>query len=298
MLVTAMSNQQPQPQAAPPSDEVAALQRDVQRLLGRCMLRLQQYEGLLKAIVAHHELAGPADSLERTRDRRIQETATNTLGVLIGKLLESYVVVSGVERELLGADIQADAIGFGFRMNLQMDAEDYAHTRDGLKELLELRNGLVHHFIERFDLMQVDTCAAAKEHLMTCYERIDAHYEQLRSWIEHMEQTRQLAASFMQSSAFHDLLVDGIAPDGIIDWSAAGCVRVLREASARLAIDGWTPLDAAVEWIRADHPDQTPEKYHCRTWRQVLSESRRFELFYRDEDGRKQPWYRERITAK
>ena len=35
------------------------LQREVQRLLGRCLLRLQQYERLLKALVAHHELAGP-----------------------------------------------------------------------------------------------------------------------------------------------------------------------------------------------------------------------------------------------
>lgn len=212
-----MSNQQTQPQVAPPSDEAADLQREVQRLLGRCMLRLQQYEALLKATVAHHELTGPADSLERIRDRRVEETATNTLGVLIGKLMESYVVVSGVERELMGADIQADAIGFGFRMTLQMDAEDYARTRAGLKDLVELRNGLVHHFIERFDLRQADACAAAKEYLMTCYDRIDAHYEQLRSWIEHMERGRQLAASFIQSSAFHDMLVDGIEPDGIID---------------------------------------------------------------------------------
>ena len=34
--------------------ELQDLQREVQRLLGRCMLRLQQYERLIKAIVAHH----------------------------------------------------------------------------------------------------------------------------------------------------------------------------------------------------------------------------------------------------
>lgn len=32
-------------------DDVTIQQRDVQRLLGRCLLRLQQYEGLLKSIL-------------------------------------------------------------------------------------------------------------------------------------------------------------------------------------------------------------------------------------------------------
>ncbi|ABM58434.1 hypothetical protein [Verminephrobacter eiseniae] len=68
-------------------------------------------------------------------------------------------------------------------------------------------NGLVHHFIERYDLWQADGCAAAREYLLTCYARIDGHYEQLRAWAEHMEQARQLAASFMQSSAYHDLVL-------------------------------------------------------------------------------------------
>lgn len=54
-------------------------------------------------------------------------------------------------------------------MNIQMAAEDYARTRDGLKELLDLRNGLVHHFIERYDLWQPEGCVAAREYLMDCY---------------------------------------------------------------------------------------------------------------------------------
>lgn len=289
-----MSNNQQLPETVPAPGEAPDLQREVQRLLGRCMLRLQQYERLLKAIVAHHELAGPAHSIEGIRDARVQDAATKTLGTLVGKLLDSYVVVDGVEREVLGDDTPADVISFGFRMNLQMTAEDYARTRDGLKELVDLRNGLVHHFIERYDLWQAGGCIAAREHLVACYTRIDGHYEQLRSWAEHMEQARQLAASFMQSPVYLDLVVNGIAPDGTVDWAAAGCVSALREAAAALAVDGWASLDAAIEWIGSRHSDQTPEKYGCRTWRQVLHESRRFELRYREEASRRVPWYRDR----
>lgn len=92
-----MSNDPSQLKTPVLPDDLSSLQRDIQRLLGRCLLRLQQYERLLKAIVAHHELAGPAHSLEGIRDARIQDASTKTLGTLISKLLNSYVVTDGVE---------------------------------------------------------------------------------------------------------------------------------------------------------------------------------------------------------
>lgn len=47
------------------SDEaLQALQHEVQRLLGRCLLRLQHYERLIKAIMADYEISGPARALE------------------------------------------------------------------------------------------------------------------------------------------------------------------------------------------------------------------------------------------
>ena len=45
------------------ADHRPDLQRDFQRLPGRCMLRIQQYERLMKAMLAHHGLAGPVDTL-------------------------------------------------------------------------------------------------------------------------------------------------------------------------------------------------------------------------------------------
>ncbi|MBL0421556.1 hypothetical protein JI739_14455 [Ramlibacter sp. AW1] len=99
----------------------------------------------------------------------------------------------------------------------------------------------------------------------------------------------------MQSPVYDEFMVNGMTPDGVVHWAAAGCVTVLLEASRQLAVDGWTPLDAAVQWICAQHPEQTPEKYRCRSWPQVLFESGRFDLCYRDDGGRKQPWYRERL---
>ena len=110
-----------------------------------------------------------------------------------------------------------------------------------------------------------------------------------------MDQTRRLAAEFVQSDAFLDLVIDGIAPDGTVDWPAAGIIRALQEVANELAVDGWTPVAAAGRWIMERSPEQRPNKYGCASWRQVLHESRLFELRYRDANGRRAAWYRARI---
>ena len=75
----------------PVDDTLQTLQREVQRLLGRCVLRLQQYEKLMKAIVAHHEISASGSPLESNQEQRIADAASKTLGTLVGTLLGSYV---------------------------------------------------------------------------------------------------------------------------------------------------------------------------------------------------------------
>jgi hypothetical protein len=65
--------------------ELQTQQREIQRLLGRCLLRLQQYERPIKAIVAHGDISGPAHALEGIRAARIDDASTKTLGTLIPK---------------------------------------------------------------------------------------------------------------------------------------------------------------------------------------------------------------------
>jgi hypothetical protein len=46
--------------------------------------------------------------------------------------------------------------------------------------------------------------------------------EVLRGWAESMDQARHLAAECIQSDTFRDLVINGISPDGTVDWPAAG----------------------------------------------------------------------------
>lgn len=219
-------------------------QLDVQRWLGRCMLRLQQYERLMKTLLAHHELAGPADTLEAQRAANLEKFSEKTLGTLVKSLFESYAVPDGFERELLPEDkVPTDRISMTISFRMAMAPERLAEVRAQIEELVVMRNELVHHFIERFDLWSDPGCEAALRHLEHCYQRIDHHHNELVGWVKTMDQARAHMAAFAQTDAFNDMVVNGIAPDGSFDWPHTGIVRVLREASEALSEDGWTRLD-------------------------------------------------------
>lgn len=279
----------------PIDEELQTLQREVQRMLGRCLLRLQQYEQLMKAIVAHHEISASGSPLESNQAERIADAANKTLGTLVGTLLGTYVT-SGEQDEVAEPDTPDNIISFKMKMSLQMSAEDFDRTQNDLKDLVLLRNNLVHHFIDQHDFWNLDGCRGAQKSLVAAYSRIDQHFEQLRGWAEHMDQARRLAAEFAQSDAFRDLVINGIAPDGSVDWPAAGIVRALREAADQLAVEEWTPVASAGRWIAERHPDQLPAKYGCSSWRQVVHESGLFELRYREVNGQRAAWYRPKKT--
>ncbi|MEZ5747409.1 MAG: OST-HTH/LOTUS domain-containing protein [Paracoccaceae bacterium] len=276
------------------SDEaLQALQREVQRLLGRCLLRLQQYERLIKAIMADYEISGPAHALEEVRAARITATAGKTLGTIVGELLGSYVVPNEVDAPIpTSTDTSDGHISIGSR--LQLSDADFARTESDLRELVLLRNNLVHHFIDQHDLGTLDGCRGGHDALIAAYTRIDKHFEELRAWAEDMQKARRALAGVVRSGTFHDLVVNGIHPDGTVFWPGAGIVRALQEASSELAVEGWTIVDEAGRWIAERYPEQQPANYGCSSWRQVVHESRFFELSYFEVGGRRFARYREK----
>jgi hypothetical protein len=265
------------------SEDVTSEQHEVQRKLGRCLLRLQQYEGLLKAIAAHHEIAGPADKLQVIRDSRVEELSNKTLGHLVGVLTGSYLSVESTEvADSSTADAPREAdpsqVWFRMRSSISMSPEGYAETVQQLRELVTLRNDLVHHLVERFNVWTLDGCRDAAAHLDATYLRIDGHYASLTTWAKSMQEAHALTASFFASKAWEDFYVHGIAPEGTVDWPRATVIELLREAAASEARDGWTNLADAIAFIGARHADHTPKRYGCSSWRQVLHESKLFDV--------------------
>ena len=281
-----------------PDDALKAPQHEVQRLLGRCLLRIQQYERLIKSIIANHEITGPAHALEKIKAARVADIARKTLGTLVGELLGSHVVTNKIDASIEEATgFPEDVTSFAMRMHLELSDADFARTENELNELVVLRNGLVHHFIDQHDLWSLDGCRGAQAALVATYGRIDQHFEQLRGWAEQLEQSRRGMMEFLQSDVGREFVVNGISPDGTVAWPAAGIVYALREAAGVLAVDGWASVAKAGKRIAELQPEQLPAKYGCRSWQQVVQESRVFELRYFEIDGEKSAWYREKESS-
>lgn len=283
------------------------VQREVQRKLGRCMIRIQQFELLMKAMLSSMAAEGTVEQLELA----LKKTAADVNGKSLGNLLTNYffadyLVNADSVREKLdpaeevepsspeAAAVDAGRPYFKYRFQIQMEPDDLEREKAALIKFRNLRNDIVHHLLDKFNLGEALSCQAALAYLDESYEAIDEHFIRLKGWASSMNTIREASIAFMRSNAYLDFLVNGINPDGTVDWPASGVVKALRAAEAACAINGWTLLDSAIAWLRTDHADQTPAKYQCKTWKQVLERSKQFEIRAATDSvsNRGQTWFR------
>lgn len=113
-----------------------------------------------------------------------------------------------------------------------------------------------------------------------------------------MDEAGATVAASMPTPKFVDHLLSGRRPDNALPWQQAGIVGVLRQAIAEQRAGEWARLDRAVAWVQEKHPRQTPARYGCRSWQQVLNDSGAFELRYgADERGARVAWFKARGAA-
>lgn len=185
----------------------ASLQREVQRKLGKCMLRLQHYELTLKRLLASQKLSGPPEDLQSILDKKVAAISVKTLGTLIGEFTKEYIqptlLKSGeVAQDNPGRDQQIKPTWLSIKFSMAMSTERHAEISKQLTELVELRNLLVHHLSERFDVNTESGCRGADLYLDDCYAKIDSHYLTLRTWVRVRDEALSCAAAALSSSTF------------------------------------------------------------------------------------------------
>ncbi|WP_445288692.1 hypothetical protein [Variovorax atrisoli] len=126
---------------APDTTRLAKLQRAVQHKLSGCILRLQQYARLLKAVVANTDLAGEPAQLQALRDVRVASVHKTTLGGLASLFMVGTLRAEDESAPALETDDASpgDRFWFSFQQRLAMSAERLEAITAKLKELVELR---------------------------------------------------------------------------------------------------------------------------------------------------------------
>jgi hypothetical protein len=260
----------------------ADLQREVQRKLGKCLIRIQQYEILLKEMVAKREVSAQPvqDCLPPTEP----STAMKTMGQLVGELTEKYfqptlLESGGAPTENLSDDDQHPAGWVRVRRSVSMPPDTHAKLKEELQELVDLRNDLVHHFVEGQDLVSEEGCIAADMYLHDCYAEIERHLVSLRDWAESSNKATSSMAAFVASPEFDEFLLAEMSPSiGLREAALPSLGELLRRAEDEVAKDGWTALSAAIAFVKTAAPDETPKKHGFGSWRQVLHDSKTFEV--------------------
>lgn len=270
-------------------DDLIAAQYEVQRQLGDCLLRLQAYELSLKSLI------GTANFRHRSTAPRQLEAAIpaelhrKTLGMLADTLMTSFFIAGAPPDHTLPDEDHPDGMMVTCRMRIALPKEEFQKTQADIRNLVALRNDLVHHFLEQNDLKTLEGCGRAQATLVTAMERITAAFATLGSMIGPLQEAMDAMAAYISSPEGRAILIHDQLP-----WHRLSITQALTEAAEACKIDGWASVSDAVAWINAHHPDERPETYGCQSWPQVIHETRLFDLRHLSRDGKSQRLYRTR----
>lgn len=274
-------------------DKLRALQAQVEQKLGRCLLRFQAYETAVKALLGHHKFTALLSHMDGDTPNT-SDVSRKTLGSLVKQLLTDFLI-SESKVDSFGALKQNEPTGASVSFQFQISIADNEWTQldANLRDFVNLRNDLVHHFFERHDLKSSEGCLAAEEALDDACDRIEGHIKMLREWLEDMSQTKSMAAKYIGSDAIMKFLVNGEVP-----WSDLKVIAIFRDVAASVSYDGWTPISEALKLILIRCPDELPTNYGCVSWNQVLHESRLFTLRYIERGESRALFYKEKEKSK
>lgn len=261
----------------------AAHQRTVQRKLGRCLMRLQQVELLVKAlwIDSEHESAfGQIEEIQAVQQQRKEFVSDKTLGTVLKSFVGSYIApdLGQDAGDEVAVSVNDQQMLFRYKSKISMAEDDYARTVQEFEALVAMRNELVHHFIQRFNLWSDEGCEAAEAHLDSCDKQIESQLAIMHAWVKSHQEARDRTLALANSDDFLAFLNQGRLPDGKIDWRFTIAVQALREAESKLAKDGWTSVIEAERWLEKAYPEEKPALYGCSRWRHLLHESGLFEI--------------------
>ncbi len=259
-------------------DELRTAQDDVHLRLGKCLVQIQAVEYMLKRLLAVRSFGGAIDTLEKQLATRHEDYKTNTLGTLVKELLMVFALPEGKEPPPAKEDPNCDKIQVHFSMSMQFPEDRLADISQSLGNLVALRNNVVHHLLELHPLRTIEGCQQAVRYLEDFAALTAHHRKQLEEWADVHDKAKLTMSEFMQTPAYLDMVIDGIFPDGTVDWAGSGIARGLREAATALSAGDWTRLEDAVAWLRVNQPRHIPSRYGCRTYRQAISRSRAFDV--------------------
>lgn len=235
-----------------------AIDADLQMRLGRNLVVFQRIEANLKQMMAANRLAfhlplgadaaGTQAALEsdlaHQRKKAGKRNKAN-LGMLVGDYLDE--VVAGKEPPP-GPD-RPDCISLTFSFRLEKPDGAIQTDRERLAAMVEERNALVHHFLERLVPLTPESQQAARVWLDAQHARALVLLQELRSHNTALAEGRQAHLAYLRSPEFGHHFEHA----WLLDSPLVQAFATMAEQAART--DGWVVYDNARRIIRENLPD-------------------------------------------
>lgn len=191
-------------------EDASALRTEIYTLLGLCLLRLQSCESMLKLLVAEGAFDGTPDTLSRRRSKRRASVAGSTLGGLVTLFIGSTLVedADSIPSE---TDEKSHRQGSSAasRFRIAFPPEALPQVESGLKELVVLRNHLVHGFLAAHDLVSSVGCRRARDALLAAKGRIEVHGSELKNWLREFDAAREQMLGAISYPAVLKVILSG-----------------------------------------------------------------------------------------
>lgn len=256
-----------------PENELQSLTNELFRRVGRNLVNYQQLERMLKQLVAHGRIAGPAKELKDLQQALADSLHKLTMGQVAGRFTDDILSDAGDIDD--GPEIISEPwITIGVR--LDPDDPFNSNLQEGLRTVVEERNHLVHHMLGQWDRNSVDSTNALMEQLDAQRERMIPVYQEIAHLTKVFLEARKATVDFWGSEA-------GQLAFKLAWLQQSPIVKVLSECSKQLGrAGGWLPLATAGQIIRQQEPEDSQllkQRYGYSTLKQVVIASQMFDIY-------------------
>jgi hypothetical protein len=221
---------------------------EILRKVGRNVLLFQQAELRLKWLAARKRITRMSHEIEAVSAKMKEQVARETLGTVMRRAIDTAAPGEQEQARIEAAVMERGCthLEFGFEITFS-DNETDAAWREGLEALVEDRNELVHHFLDRFDIWTIEGCQQADRYLAEQHARHAPLVEDLRRHCEEISaDMRMLAAALHQDDVLAEIL------HGHLRLKLDEVLR--RVAVNKARADGWTYLSLAGNELAGEDP--------------------------------------------
>ena len=190
------------------SDEIAhakSIAKDaVLRKIGRNLLLYQQIEGHLKFVLANARASGTLNELAQSKEERERKITKKMLGHLVEQFVAD-ILSDDVVPPTEPAQLDKPWMAFSFRFEMDLPARE-SH-RESWALMVEQRNDLVHHFLDRMRPDTLEVFSNADAYLEEQYQKALPTFHQFAAFSRSLQEGIKQFAEYLQSEEGSGILV-------------------------------------------------------------------------------------------